>query len=292
MGWNDELLDRLAAHVPCGYHPKGPASTEPTALAAIALSAANRPATAAMQWLDGLQTADGSLGPTAAQSAPGWPTGWVVLAALAVARGGGNRAFDVPRAVSWILQTSGDALAGSGEAQQKSAIVGWPWVTGTYSWIEPTAIHVVALKAAGFTNHPRTRQAMAMLVDRLLSGGGCNYGNTIVLGQELRAHLQPTGLAMLALAGQPDADGRIARSLEYLTANLSVDTTSASLSYGLLGLAAHNRFPADGAQWLEAAYRRTVSRGGAAYKLALLSLAALGTKCPLVTLPAKSNKSA
>jgi hypothetical protein len=292
MDWNNELLNRLAAQIPCGYHPQGPASSEPTAIAAIALSAANRPAADAMQWLAGLQIADGSIGPTSAQSAPGWPTGWAVLAALSAGRGASAGAFDVPRALNWIVRTAGDALAGSDAAKEKPITVGWPWVTGTFSWVEPTAIHVVALKAAGFENHPRTREACTMLVERLLSHGGCNYGNTVVLGQELRPHVAPTGLAMLALAGQADSDGRIASSLEFLAATLSVETTSASLSYGLIGLAAHGRFPANASKWLEAAYRRTIARDGAAYKLALLSLAARGADSPLVTLPAKAKKSA
>jgi hypothetical protein len=294
MGWNDELLDRLAAQIPCGYHPKGPASTEPTSLAALALSAANRPATVAIEWLAALQMADGSVGPTETrfQLETGWPTGWAVLAALAVDRGAGRRVFDVPRAVNWILRNPGDPTAGIDESLKTSTLVGSPWVTGTYSWVEPTAIHVLALKAAGFASHPRTRHAQNLLVDRLLAKGGCNYGNTIVLGQELRPHVQSTGLAMLALAGQADSDRRIARSLDYLTANLSAETTSASLSYGLMGLAAHDQFPADAGTWLQAAYRRTISRDGAAYKLALLSLAALGTNGPLITMPAKPKQSA
>ncbi len=115
---------------------------------------------------------------------------------------------------------------------------------------------------------------MSLLTDRLLSGGGCNYGNTIVLGQELLPHVQPTGLALLALAGEADRDGRIGRSLDYLSAVLSEKTTSASLAYGLLGLAAHGRFPAYADRFLVPAYRRTLQRDGAAYQLALLGLAA------------------
>lgn len=292
MGWNDELLDRLATQIPCGYHPRGPASTEPTALAAIALSAANRPTAKAIQWLARLQSADGSVGPTAEQSSPGWPTSVAVLAALAIGRAADGPGFDAARAVNWIMQTAGDALPGPDQTAQQPVNVGWPWVTGTFSWVEPTALHVVALKAAGFKDHPRTREAVAMLIDRLLRNGGCNYGNTVVLGQELRPHVQPTGLAMLALAGTPDFAGRIARSLDFLATNLSIETTSASLAYGLMGLAAHGRFPTDATKWLHAAYRRTIARDGAAYKLALLSLAALGTECPLVTLPAKSKSPA
>ena len=289
MDWNDELLDRLAAQIPCGYHPTGPASSEPTALAALALSAAHRPAAAAIDWLAALQKPDGSVGPTETPSewAACWPTGWAVLAALAVGRGAGHREFNVPQAANWILKTAGDPTAGIDASLKTSPLVGSAWVTGTFSWVEPTAIHVLALQAAGFAAHPRTRNAQAMLIDRLLAGGGCNYGNTVVLGQELRPHVQPTGLAMLALAGQTNVDRRIARSLDFLTANLSAETTSASLAYGLMGLAAHDRFPPDAGNWLRAAYRRTIARDGAVYKLALLGLAALGTAGPLVTLPAE-----
>ena len=75
------------------------------------------------------------------------------------------------------------------------------------------------------------------------------------------------------------------RSLDYLLATLSAETTAASLSYGLLGLAAHRRRPPAAPQWLETAYRRVIARDGAAYRLALLGLAALGKQSPLVTLP-------
>ena len=190
-----------------------------------------------------------------------WPTGWAVLAALAVGRGAGHREFNVPQAANWILKAAGDPTAGIDASLKTSPLVGSAWVTGTFSWVEPTAIHVLVLQAAGFAAHPRTRRnAQAMLIDRLLAGGGCNYGNTVVLGQELRPHVQPTGLAMLALAGQTNVDRRIARSLDFLTANLSAETTSASLAYGLMGLGAGHRFPPDAGNWLRAAYRRTIAR--------------------------------
>ena len=52
----------------------------------------------------------------------------------------------------------------------------------------------------------------AVLLDRQLPGGGLNYGNTYVLGQLMRPHVQPTGIALLALAGEADASGRIAKT--------------------------------------------------------------------------------
>lgn len=292
MDWNDELLNRLATQIPCGYHAAGPASSEPTALAAIALGAAGRSTAKALDWIGSVQNSDGSVlpsaSPTSPQAEPGWPTGWAVLAATAAGRmnpiRSGARAFDADRAIRWILQTAGDPATGTNENVQKSDRLGWPWINGTFSWVEPTAIHVVALKACGFANHSRVRDAIAMLVDRLLPHGGCNYGNTIVLGQELRPHVQPTGLAMLAIAGSANTDTRIGRSLDFLEANLSAATTSASMAYGLIGLAAHGRFPTGGRKWLEAAYNRTTARGGAPYQLALLSLASHAAECPLITL--------
>jgi hypothetical protein len=297
MSWLDDLLDRLAAQIPCGYHATGPASSEPTALAALALIAYGRrdAASKALAWLTQLQDAGGSVGPTASQSTPGWPTSLAVLCATAWKTATASQshcglpssaapAFDTERAVAWILETRGEALPRVPEMGHNTTLVGWPWIEETHSWIEPTAMHVLALKAVGQGTHPRTREAVRLLVDRLLPEGGCNYGNTVVMEQVLRPHLQPTGLAMLALAGESDRDGRIEKSLDYLTAELSPRTASASLCYGLLGLAAHGCLPADASKWLETAYRRTLARDASRYRLALVALAALGTASPLITL--------
>jgi hypothetical protein len=298
MTWLDELLDRLASQIPCGYHAAGPARSEPTALAALTLIAYGRDDASlkALEWLGRRQNTDGSVGPTATQSTPGWPTGLVVLSATAWKTAMASKShgslpssaalpFDINRAVSWILQTRGEALPQASEMGHDTTLVGWPWVEETHSWIEPTAFHGLALKAVGQGNHPRTREAIRLLIDRLLPDGGCNYGNTVVMDQVLRPHLQPTGLSMLALASESDLDGRITKSLDYLSAELSPRTASASLSYGLMGLGAHGVVPIDSSDWLEAAYRRTITRGASSYQLALLALAALGTASPLITLP-------
>lgn len=110
-----------------------------------------------------------------------------------------------------------------------------------------------------------------MIVDRLLPDGGCNYGNTIVLDQQLLPHLQPTGIALWALADEKATDKRIEKSLEYLERELNANTATASLCYGFLGLAAHNRVPNQADEWLEAAYYREQRRGASCYKLALLA---------------------
>jgi hypothetical protein len=146
-------------------------------------------------------------------------------------------------------------------------------VQGTHSWVEPTALAVLALQASEMGRHPRTVEAVRLLNDRLLDDGGCNYGNTFVLGQELRPHVQPTGLCLWALAGVQQ-DPRIARSLDYLTEEVATQLATASLSYGLLGLAAHGRRPGGAETYLARAAERTLRRAPSAYRLALLALAA------------------
>ena len=113
-----------------------------------------------------------------------------------------------------------------------------------------------------------------MLLDRMLPQGGWNYGNTVVLGVTLKPQVQPSGLALAALAGEPEAAEHVRRSLQYLHQALSARTTAASLAYGLIGAAAHGPRPPSAGAWLEAAYRRTVRRDASPHRLALLALAA------------------
>jgi hypothetical protein len=113
-----------------------------------------------------------------------------------------------------------------------------------------------------------------LLLDRQLPGGGCNYGNTFVLGQKLRPHVQPTGVALAALAGEPEGTSRIPSTLAWLARNLSSRTATASLCWGAIGLAAHHAAPPESSDWLRAAYERAGGSDGSGYKLALIGLAA------------------
>ena len=289
MDWIDDILDALTATTGWGYHAGAPTATEPVALAALALVAhgrhdAARPLT---DWLTKHRNSDGSLGVTAAQNSPCWPTSLAMLAWLAADRASKQpvHAEMIRAAADWTLAIQGVPVDAGKEMGHDSSLIGWPWVETTHSWIEPTAQHVLALKAVGMSAHARTREAVRLLVDRLLAEGGCNYGNTIVLGQTLRPHLQPTGVCLLALADEPDADGRIGKSIEYLLRALNQRTATASLCYGLIGLAAHDSSPADAELVLANAAQWTLKREAAPYKLALLALAALGKVCPLITLP-------
>lgn len=288
MNWVEDILNQLAGEPSWSYRAGGALAAEPLSLASLALSGYGRAddARRASLKLTQLQGADGSVGITLDEPTPGWPTSFAVLAwAAGLSRSKINEraSFQQPieRGVRWLLSTAGDTSIRNPDIGHNAALCGWPWAEGTHSWIEPTATSVLALKATGYADHPRTREAVALLIDRLLPSGGCNYGNTTVLGQTLLPQPAPSGLALAALMGERDPSGRIGNTIGYLQATLSAQTPSLSLAYGLIGLAAHGAAPRQAGHWLELAARRT-GREAAPHKRALVALAALGGECPLL----------
>src|SRR5262249_56719053 len=53
-------------------------------------------------------------------------------------------------------------------------LIGWPWAEGNFSWVEPTAWAVLALRRAGQGDHPRVKEGQDLLLDRVLDNGGGN----------------------------------------------------------------------------------------------------------------------
>ena len=111
------------------------------------------------------------------------------------------------------------------------------------------------------------------MVDRLLSGGGANYGNTTVLGQELLQHIQPSGIVAWALSEEKVTDPRLPRTLKYLSDAITAPTGVASLCWAVRGLTAYRLATDSAAEKLAAAWPR-VERSESTYKTALFALAA------------------
>ena len=281
MNWIDGDVQRLAQLSHWGYHAGGPAATEPTALAALALLSYGHTEAAerALAWLVRVQAAAGCLGPMANVARPCWPTSLATIAWRWADRelGGDRYRGRAERALQWSLWAKGNVQPRNEQMGHDPTLVGWPWVLGTHSWLEPTAMQVVALRVSGQAQHERGREALRLIVDRQLGTGGWNYGNTSVLGQTLRPHVQPTGWALLAIpAGHADVDA----SIEYLVRRMQRRVAIVSLCLGLMGLAAHDRLPALWPQWLKRARADISDRQH--YARALLALAALGPRGALV----------
>ncbi len=280
MSWPDNILDEFTRQPLCGYAADAAPATEPTSLAALALlvhgrSDAARPA---LDWLAKLQGDDGSVGVREGEATPGWPTSLAVIAWKSIASD--QFSGRVERAAGWIVSARGETTPRAPEFGHDTEIAGWSYAEATHSWIEPTSLHVLALKAAGRGTHERTRDGVRMLIDRQLPTGGCNYGNTLVLGQMLRPHVQPTGIALLALAGEDDPSGRVSTSVKWLRQAIGPRTTAASLSWALLALRMHGELPDRADDWLAASYRRVMDHDRSPHKLALLALAAKGWPLP------------
>jgi hypothetical protein len=177
-----------------------------------------------------------------------WPT------ALSVLAWHGSQAHEphYNRGVQFLLRATGQHRSKNPDDQvgHDPSIPGWPWIDRTHSWIEPTALSVLALRVAGYGQHDRVREGIRMIFDRQLPRGGWNYGNTTVYGRVLHPMPESTGAALAGLAGQTE-QGSVARSLEYLQGEVDRLRTPISLGWSLLGLAAWGLWPSNGAALVE-----------------------------------------
>lgn len=293
MTTSETILDSLADSRRWGYREGELPAAEPLAWAATALIGHDRTSQAVplLDELCQLQTAGGALGIYEGQAAPNWGTSLAVLAWSAALKSSSppeaaaaeRYRAAVVRGCRFLLELKGATIKPSGEVTHNTMLVGWPWVESTHSWLEPTAFCFLALKAAGMRAHPRADEAVQLMLDRILPGGGCNYGNTIVLDQLLRPQIQPTGIVLLALAGDANQSERVLKSIAWLEQSLDESTTIASLAFAAMGLAAHDRSPVDILSRLEmAAAKPTAAMGAALPRRSLAAIATLGAQNPLV----------
>jgi hypothetical protein len=195
-----------------------------------------------------------------------WPTSLALFAWKKVA------GFDqqVELATQFLLSTTVKhwPKQKNSAAAHNPSIKGWPWIEGTYSWIEPTALAILALRSSEFNGHPRVREAVRMILDRQLPSGGWNYGNKIVFNKELRPIPEYTGIALTALTGLAEK-GKIKLSLDYLTNEVQKLRTPRSLAWSIFGVSAWSNRPPNLHDWiLESLY---LQKKYGSYNTSLLS---------------------
>jgi hypothetical protein len=232
----EDLLTRVRPNGGFGNRRDDPYRTDATAWGVIALSsidASMKYIQPAIARLTADQRSDGCIGISRDHPEAFWPTSLAILALLDAPHYSQYQA----RAIQFLLDTTGrhwEKLASSPMAHN-SALKGWPWIAETHSWVEPTALSMMALRAAGYARHPRIEEATRMLMDRHLPHGGWNCGNTIVFGQELRPAPESTGTALHALAGLIPRE-KVQLSLDYLSKEVTHLRTPISLGWSLLAL--------------------------------------------------------
>jgi hypothetical protein len=255
--------------------PDGDFRPDATAWSIIALSAIGddkKNIDHSQQRLVIAQKKDGRVSIAADQPDAFWPT------ALAVLAWQGDAAYKEVqlKAVHFLINTAGLHWPRQVNAPlaHDTSIPGWPWVNATHSWVEPTALALLALSISDKADHLRARQAARLLLDRQLTSGGWNYGNTRVYGQELRPMPASTGLALQALAGRAE-QAEVKQSLAYLESIIDHTRTPFSLAWGLLGLSAWRKRPRNAQDLIAASLDRQYILGDyPTTHLSLLLLAA------------------
>lgn len=222
--------------------------------------------TKARQKLAGRQLPDGRVALSLQMPHIHWYT---ALAILAWTQSPGFE-VNIQRAIDFLVRTNGISCAASvkGAISHDTSLNGWSWISGTHSWVEPTAMALIALRENGRQKHARAGDAVGLLLDRQLPGGGWNYGNTFVYGTLLRPIPEYTAIALIALHGFV-AYEKVKSSLEYLKRELEKIRTPLTLSRGICALGAWAQRPANFDDYIIESIR--LQRRYGPYSLALLS---------------------
>ena len=227
-------------------------STEATSTAVMALAAVGRDALRGrvddgLGWLGRSQNSDGGWSPAPAVKESSWSTASAVIAFANLA----PTSEPARRGRQWLLAHEGAGFGWVGwmlwklfarmrVTQLNPDLKGWPWIPGAFSWIEPTALGLIALKKLGVPPTDakavsRISQGELMIYDRMCDGGGWNYGNSKTLGEMLEPFPDTTALALLALADHP---GRMEnrQGLEALERTMRDARSGLALALGVLCL--------------------------------------------------------
>jgi hypothetical protein len=224
--------------------------SDATAWAIIALEVVDgyrKSTLAACQRLAHEQLSDGRVTMIINRPETFWPTSLALMAWLTVP----GFEIEADRAAKFLLSISGKHFPRKEDSPlaHDSALKGWPWIENTHSWIEPTSLAVLALKSAGYTRHERVLEAEKMILDRQISSGGWNYGNTRVFGTQLMPIPECTGHALSALADSVDRKN-VALSIDYLNGEAERFRTPLALAWTIMGLGAWANRPADYRKWI------------------------------------------
>jgi hypothetical protein len=231
-----------------GPYPGVPSTTESTAWAALGLASSDGEAVrSAVAWLLEHQLPSGAWPHSEQDSGASWMTS----AALLALAGEPSATEAVRHGATWLLRQRGRASPlltrlfyrfwpERVQVRLDIELRAWPWTGRAFSWCEPTSMAMLALDGLDRRLVPgtvefRLREGERLLLDRVCAGGGWNYGNSWVLGEELWPYPDTTALALLALLrrrGHPT----VTESLAALERMLEAHDSSLALALGVLSL--------------------------------------------------------
>ena len=173
----DRLLSLLLPDGGLPYYRGNSSSAEPTLLAALALFAVGRPRRRARSpFSPSFAVSRIRTGRSASMPCTATRGLWLTApAAIAFHRFGLKD--NLRSALDFILSAEVRDPPNDPRLKQDNTLTGWPWVRGTFGWVEPTAWSVIALVLSGLGGHPRAAEGRRLLLDREIPSGGWNYGN-------------------------------------------------------------------------------------------------------------------
>jgi hypothetical protein len=216
-----------------GYYAGKSSRLEPTAWSLLALGPDRTDVSVLSRW-----PADAGL---LLERAGGEPNFGFHGAALLALRGlglqhqAGNAAL-----LASLQQIKGIALEPTPLIKQDGSLQAWPWIAGTFSWVEPTAWCLLALKRWApampeAIDKGRVDVAERMIVDRCCRDGGWNYGNADVMGQQLKPFVPTTAVALLAMQDRTSLPV-VDRSRQFLEAHATTERSGVALALAAIAL--------------------------------------------------------
>ena len=202
---------------------------EPTCYSLLALSDTSFSLLQPLEWLASLVNDEGQLF-LPHDDSPNWGTAHLVIALSRL-----NQYEDVRQAsVDWLLAWKSRYVDTDHLVGLDGKLIGWSWISDTFSWVEPTSYAVFALKLAGQVVHPRVKEAEMLLFDRMCQPGGWNFGNPVVLERPIEPSLPETAIALFALQDLPEAADEIEKGLDVLEQGTPDFPSALSLSLTIL----------------------------------------------------------
>jgi hypothetical protein len=260
-------------------------SLEATCLASFSLLA-EQPSSAphVVQPLLHAQLSDGSWPSFIGDEEPSWTTALAICVLNSANDPSGAR----ERGQSWLLKTKGREedwfwrwifKLADRTVRFDPDCYGWPWIPSSASWVIPTALSVIAIKqftacSRSEISERRIHLGVDMLLDRVCLGGGWNSGNSVVYGVPLRAHVEATAIALLALQDE-ERTPVIQASLDWLKQRSSSIESVESLAWCILSLFVYQ----EPVEHLKARLATLVGDGHDIRNNATLATAILALKC-------------
>lgn len=210
---------------------------EPTCYSLMALEKIPFPREQPLSWLASRVSEDGQLY-LPKDNLPNWATAILVITLTHL-----NELPTIRESsIKWLLEWKSKQVEPDPDlVRVNSNLVGWPWISNTFSWVHPTSFATLALKLVGLGMHERVREAETLLLDRACIQGGWNFGSPMVLDKAIDPAVVDTAIALFALQDVAQAANEIDRGLAIIEKEAPKFSSALSLSLGILCLDIFNR---------------------------------------------------